>query len=518
MKLSGSFPQIDGRRETLDARVRSAFAATRAPALINIPNALALLVILWPRADIAIALTWFAAIVLVATARSIYCFAALARADLSKPAHRRAFLILTAANGGLWGGAAVLFADQYPSVAYHAIIFMIAGMTAGASATTASYRPAFFAYAIPAVLPAAHCYLQAPGYEGKIMGGVLIVYLVVLTIATGGHFRRSVAAARHEMELERSMAQLVEKNEETKRLAEKYRLAAEKAEKASRAKSTFLGNMSHELRTPLNGMIGLMKFAFETEDQEKRQTFQQTALKSAGALVAILDDVLALTEADAGMLHIDRKEFDIRECIATAMALFQAEAEAKALRFVAEISPNVPQIIESDPQRVRQVLVNLVGNAVKFTESGAVTVRADMRTDCVQPELQIEVIDTGVGVAPDAAERIFDRFTQADESTTRRFGGAGLGLAVSREIVERMGDGSGAKTRRRKAAFSASICRSGPRRRKTRAASSPPRSSALTRNSNSRQDCAAHLRRRIASRHWRTYLVRDRTSGAIVLQ
>lgn len=439
MNLSGLFPQIDGRRETLDARVRSTFAATGALALINIPNALALLVILWPRADIAVALTWFAAIVLVASARSAYCFAALARADLSKAAHRRAYLILAAANGGLWGGAAVLFADQYPSVAYHAIIFMIAGMTAGASATTASFRPAFFAYALPAVLPAAHCYLQAPGYEGKVMGGVLIVYLVVLTIATGGHFRRSVAAAKHEQELERSMARLVEKNEEARKLAEKYRKAAEAAEKASRAKATFLGNMSHELRTPLNGVIGLMNIAFATDDPDKRRNFQQTALQSAHALAAILEDVLMLTEADAGMLDIDRHEFDIRDCIGTAMALFYADAEQKGLRLVSEISPDVPDVIDSDAQRIRQVLVNLIGNAVKFTDKGAVTVRADMRSDCEEPILRIEVIDTGVGVPPEALDRIFERFAQADESTTRRYGGAGLGLAVSREVVERMG-------------------------------------------------------------------------------
>ena len=180
------------------------------------------------------------------------------------------------------------------------------------------------------------------------MGVVLIVYLVIMAIATGGHFRRAVAAAKHEKDLQASMTRLVEKNEEAKRLADKYRIAADIAEKASRAKSTFLGNMSHELRTPLNGVIGLMTLAFKSDVAEKRREYQQAALKSADALVAILDDVLALTEADAGMLEFDRHNFDIRDTIDTAMALFRAEADRKELKFSVAYAPDAPTVIESD--------------------------------------------------------------------------------------------------------------------------------------------------------------------------
>jgi PAS domain S-box-containing protein len=224
-----------------------------------------------------------------------------------------------------------------------------------------------------------------------------------------------------------------------KRIAANLDRARLSAEAAVHAKSIFLANMSHELRTPLNGVVGMASLLENTALDAKQRRFVRTLKGSAEALITLINDVLDLSKAEAGKLELERAPLDLRKELAQVIGLFGARAHDKSIEIAAHIARDVPPTIMGDPVRLRQVLGNLVNNAVKFTESGAVllavtTVPADGR-DCV---LEFSVTDTGLGISPDEQERIFEAFEQADGSVTRRFGGTGLGLTISRQLVELM--------------------------------------------------------------------------------
>jgi signal transduction histidine kinase len=227
---------------------------------------------------------------------------------------------------------------------------------------------------------------------------------------------------------------------ERKRMEEDLRRAREQAESASRAKSEFLSHMSHEIRTPLNGLLGLAAL-LEEKQLPGEARFHVQAIHSAGEMLQrVLNDVLDFSKIDAGRLELERLPFEIRSCCEQTVALFRSAAEQKGLQLKLRLEEGLPRQLMGDISRLQQVLMNLLGNAIKFTERGAVELRAEYEARREEPgRLRLSVCDTGIGIPAGRIDRLFRPFSQVDSSTSRRFGGTGLGLIISKRIVERMG-------------------------------------------------------------------------------
>lgn len=223
------------------------------------------------------------------------------------------------------------------------------------------------------------------------------------------------------------------------------RRALTHAGRASVAKSQFLANMSHEIRTPMNGIIGMAELLRGSGSLTKDQLQLVESIQLCGRnLTQILNDVLDVSKIDAGKVHLEQLDFAVAEPIKIVLATVKPEADGKGLSLATEIAPDVPPFLCGDPIRLAQVLLNLVGNAVKFTPSGSVSTRVSlMDRDADEYLLRFEVIDTGIGIAPENQKYLFEPFTQADSSTTRQFGGTGLGLAIVKRLAEQMGGSVG---------------------------------------------------------------------------
>lgn len=213
------------------------------------------------------------------------------------------------------------------------------------------------------------------------------------------------------------------------------RQAKEEAEAGERTKSEFLANISHEIRTPLNGVIGMLQLLSQTRQNEEQREYTQVAHHSAEVLLRMVDEILELTRLNSGRLALESNPFSVVELVDEIVDLYTPEAGAKGLDLACRVAADVPAVVVGDPARVRQILINLVGNAIKFTERGRVGVEVSMQDG----QLEFTVSDTGIGIDPQAVDRLFRSFSQADGTATRRFGGSGLGLAVVHQLATLMG-------------------------------------------------------------------------------
>ncbi|MBI3592717.1 MAG: PAS domain S-box protein, partial [Nitrospirae bacterium] len=262
-------------------------------------------------------------------------------------------------------------------------------------------------------------------YENKMLTGVLCI---------GNDITMFKKAEQELRKYQHDLEDMV--RERTEKLAE----ANEKLQKVSAYKSEFLASMSHEIRTPMNAIIGMADLLWETELTPEQLQYVQSFRSAGEALLTLINDILDFSKVEAGQLSLEAIDFDLNEVLEKLCEIIAIKAHAKGIKLAYHIMPDVPKYLIGDPHRIRQILVNLIANAIKFTEKGEVVITVgNQKTEDNFVTLNFSVRDTGVGIPQEKLESIFERFTQCDASTTRKYGGTGLGLTISKRLVEMMG-------------------------------------------------------------------------------
>ncbi len=428
------------------------------------PYMLALLVVMvgvmWPHAQPVALLGWLTVMVAVMGARAVQARRFRAEADASDGRLlrlHRDFVLGTAVSGlgwGLgWGWAGALLYHSNQQLHQTFLCFVVAGVSAAAVNIYAADKLTARLFLCLAVLPLALVYLFLGDGTHIAMGGLLLGFTALMTHVSGVVHASVLASLTLRFENENLIAALTrakhdadEVNRKLKGEIEQRRdtegkliEARDRAEQAARAKSDFLATMSHEIRTPMNGVLGMTELILNTELSSKQHRFASTIRRSGEALLAIINDILDFSKIEAGKLEIQHTVFDLRQLVEDTVAFFAEQAQRKRLSLLAVFPPTGHAAYRGDPDRIRQILMNLLGNAIKFTEAGEVALKVEtLESGSARDVLRFEVRDSGVGIKAEHQQHIFESFQQADGSTTRKFGGTGLGLAICSRLVELM--------------------------------------------------------------------------------
>ncbi len=305
------------------------------------------------------------------------------------------------------------------------------------------------------------CMLVVAQFRAKPINALIVIspygvaFLICCYLAWGGDHFLPIIAAAPVLGLAifyvvlfgaRAQHRLDTAANERNKLIGELRAARIAAEHASEAKSMFLANMSHEIRTPMNGVLGMAELLAATELDNRQRIFTETIHKSGAALVTIINDILDFSKIEAGKLELESTTFDLRASVEDVAALVASRAQEKQIEVIVRFQPDLPNVLLGDGGRIRQVVTNLVGNAIKFTEAGHVLINVSGELIGNDACIRVEVIDTGVGIPEEKVEHIFDAFHQADSTTTRKYGGTGLGLSISSRLVEAMGGAIGVES------------------------------------------------------------------------
>lgn len=339
-------------------------------------------------------------------------------------------LIVAALSGAVWGTAATMLFPLGHSELYFVTAFLLIGMPAGAISSFGAWWPAYAAYVLASVGPFA-VYFLATGHGEFLIAGLAACLFGAFLLREGYVIGRTIS---------RNSAQRIALMAMTRSLGD----ALDRADAANRARSAFLANMRHELRTPLNVILGMSQLLAESPDAPEHRALPHEIRRAGQSLLALINDVLDLSQIEAGRVSLHAAPFAPRRLVDDVLDMFALEAEAKSLRMDAVFAASMPERFVGDQARLRQVVLNLVGNAIKFTAAGSVRIEvsAEPAAECAdgaRPVLRIEVADTGPGIAESEHARIFSAFQQGDDSSTRAHPGTGLGLKISSELVALMG-------------------------------------------------------------------------------
>ena len=416
--------------EELNARI----VELRANALIgNIPSSIIyglinlaiFAAICWPYTQKSTLIGWVAFVAIGTVSRGLYVLH-LQNQPLKNPNRAINFLTVSAfLNGVGWGTPLYILNGTEGPVVVSVLIFILAGMAAGAVIVFASHIKVLTAFTLPMIILNALYFALAGGGYNLLLAGEMLLFLFVSASVSIRSNANYDTALRNQIAAE-------DQANKIGKMAKELEETAIAAEAASTAKSQFLANMSHEIRTPLNGVLGMTQLLETTPLNRDQAEYLKTISSSGRALLEIISDVLDISKIETGMMTLKSHPFDLHAMIKTACNTVSGTAIQKGLNLDISIDDSVPQHVVGDEQRIRQVLINLVGNAVKFTERGSVDIQIKQVGN---DRIHFSVHDTGPGLNSEQCESVFERFVQADNSATRRHGGSGLGLAISREIV-----------------------------------------------------------------------------------